>query len=515
MAGLSLLGMVLILGRCASESVNEPAASPGEALARRHCVGCHQFPEPELLPCTIWLNEVLPAMGAFLGFYEVQSRRRYLEEGAEHFLRPVYPAEPLLTDSVWEAIKSFYLAEAPRTLPGSEPPERLRKIDQFRVDYPPAAVGDAPLASLIHFDSLTGVLWTGDAGGDRPHLLGWTAGVEEPRYRVPLVSPPSALVAADERTLYVTLMGQLNPTDRASGRLVRIDLAAPDSPRTTVLLDSLRRPVSLLRTDFDRDGLQDFIIAEYGNMSGQLAWYRMTDADTLETIVLLAQPGTIRLEEADLDADGQTEIIALTAQGNEGFYAIHPTEGRGFRVQPFHQFPPVYGSADFQLADFNGDGLLDIVYANGDNYDYQPIPKPYHGVRLLLNRGDWRFEEVWSYPLDGAYGVRAADFDADGDLDLAAIAYFMPPERQSLYSFVYLENRSNGWRGTSFRPYGFPTPAGSHYLVMDTGDLDQDGDTDLVLGNFSIYLPNSGAMARWKIGEKEQPLFYWLSNRLR
>ena len=481
-------------------------------MARQHCVSCHQFPEPELLPRTIWLNEVLPTMGAFLGIYEAQSRDRYLETGAEHFLRSVYPVAPLLSDSTWEAIKAYYLANAPRFLPSSQTTERLHKLDQFRLDYPRAAVSETPLASLIRFDSLTGQLWTGDIGGDRPRLLGWPTGAAESAYTIPLASPPSALVAADEQTLYVTLMGQFNPTDRASGQLVRIDLIAPDSSRTTVLRDSLRRPVSLLRTDFDRDGREDFIVAEYGNMSGQLVWYRTTAADTLEPIVLLAQPGALQLEEADLDGDGRIEIIALTAQGDESLYAIRHTAGQAFRVEPVYRFPPVYGSANFQLVDFDGDGLLDILYANGDNYDYQPIPKPYHGVRLLRNRGDGRFEEVWSYPLDGAYGVRAADFDGDGDLDLAAIAYFMQPEQTSRYSFVYLENRSNWWRGLSFRPYGFPTPPGSHYLVMDAGDRDGDGNTDIVLGNFSIYLPNSTQFSQWQAGQGEQPLFYSLLN---
>jgi len=513
-AGCGLLSVVLILGQCAAEPGESPEVAPGEALARQHCVSCHQFPEPELLPRTIWLNEVLPGMGAFLGHYEAQPRSQYLEAGAEHFLRSVYPAEPLLPDSTWEAIKAYYLAEAPISLSGSPNPEALRKVNQFELAYPPAAVGETPLASLVQFDHQTGLLWTGDTGGEQPRLLGWPAAAEEPAYEWPLRSAPSDLVAADSQTLFLTLMGQLNPTDRALGQLVRIDLTAPDTAAVTVLLDSLRRPVSLLRTDFDRDGQPDFIVAEYGNMSGQLVWYRATAPGTFETIVLLAQPGSIRLEEADLDADGTTEVIALTAQGNETLYAIRHTAGKEFSVTPFHRFPPVYGSADFQLVDFDGDGLLDILYANGDNYDYQPIPKPYHGVRLLLNRGDWRFEEVWSYPLDGAYGVRAADFDNDGDLDLAAIAYFMPPERQSLYSFVYLENRSNWWRGFSFRPYSFPTPPGSHYLVMDAGDRDGDGDTDLVLGNFSIYLPNSGRFSQWRSGQGEQPLFYTLFNEI-
>ena len=41
----------------------------GKELAVAHCGGCHAFVSPELLPRTVWQNDVLPAMGHRLGIY--------------------------------------------------------------------------------------------------------------------------------------------------------------------------------------------------------------------------------------------------------------------------------------------------------------------------------------------------------------------------------------------------------------------------------------------------------------
>ena len=52
------------------------------------------------------------------------------------------------------------------------------------------------------------------------------------------------------------------------------------------------------------------------------------------------------------------------------------------------RFLPTNGSTHFQLLDFNGDDKKDILYSNGDNGDYPPILKPYHGIHLFLNKNE-------------------------------------------------------------------------------------------------------------------------------
>ena len=82
--------------------------------------------------------------------------------------------------------------------------------------------------------------------------------------------------------------------------------------------------------------------------------------------------------------------------------------------------------------------------------------------------------------LAGLFGL-AADFDQDGDLDIAAISFFPDYDKSPEESFVYLENKG----GLKFEAYSFPESTAGRWLTMDVNDLDGDGDVDIVLGSFA------------------------------
>lgn len=124
----------------------------------------------------------------------------------------------------------------------------------------------------------------------------------------------------------------------------------------------------------------------------------------------------------DLDGDGNLDIVALMAQGREGVYAFYNQGDGRFGTKPLLQFSPVFGCSDFTLADIDQDGDEDLLLVNGDNADFSPVLKPYHGVRVYRNEGDYEFAEAYYYPMYGATRILSQDFDADGDLDMAASA---------------------------------------------------------------------------------------------
>jgi len=78
----------------------------------------------------------------------------------------------------------------------------------------------------------------------------------------------------------------------------------------------------------------------------------------------------------------------------------------------------------------------------------------------------------------GAYGAEVEDFDLDGDYDIAAISFHPDFNQEKIENFVYLEQGSE----LVFSAKTHPATSNGRWLTIDSGDLDGDGDKDLVLG---------------------------------
>ena len=109
-------------------------------------------------------------------------------------------------------------------------------------------------------------------------------------------------------------------------------------------------------------------------------------------------------------------------------------------------------------------------------------------MRIHLNDGQNNFSEVFFYPLNGATRLIADDFDADGDIDFGLISTFPNYDRAPQLTFVYLENEeSDAYR---FRTKILEHPNQGRWFLMDKGDVDADGDMDILLSSFTyVFTP--------------------------
>ena len=136
----------------------------------------------------------------------------------------------------------------------------------------------------------------------------------------------------------------------------------------------------------------------------------------------------------------------------------------------------------FSMHDFNNDGSMDILYVNGDNFDYSRVLKPYHGIRILENDGKNRFHERYFFPVYGAARAEVADFDKDGDLDILTTSNFADSERHPERGIMFFENTGL----YEFHPYAFTIASDNQWNVMATGDLNKDGLLDVIIGAMDL-----------------------------
>jgi hypothetical protein len=305
---------------------------------------------------------------------------------------------------------------------------------------------------------------------------------------VPLPSAPTD-VEFGEDNLSITLAGslRLSPGRNKFGDLITL-LRNPGETQYSFFrkfMGQLNRPVQTIFEDVSGNGQIDILIAEFGYYTGALTLFENTgqSQQPYKENTLKNKAGAISTVVRDLNRDGRKDIVTLFAQGDEGI-SIFFNEGKGvYSEKRILSFPPTYGSVHFELADFNQDGHLDILYGNGDNGDYPPIAKPYHGLRIFENDGENNFKEVYFFPMNGLNKCAAADFDQDGQLEIVAVAYFPDFDLQERQDFVYLKQEAL----YAYHPKILKDKMDARWITFEIGDIDADGDLDLLLGSNGKY----------------------------
>ena len=432
-----------------------------------------------------------------------EGERAIIREGG------VFAAEALLSRPQWDALTHYLVSNAPDDLaPADNLPPINPNLDILQA-IPWAVSRERPTTVSLHIDEANKQLFAGDMIGQNISILDATGrSIQE----LQLGRVPVGIRSAND-SLWITTIGSLIPSDLPQGTLLVAERANekyrifPDG----LMLEALQRPTYASFADLNGDGIEDIVMSEFGHQLGRLAWYEGTETPgRYERHVLLAEPGSMTSEVRDIDGDGLPDVAAVFGQGREGVHLFF-NRGQG-RFEHSYAVPvlPVYGSSSFGLYDFNADGFLDILATNGDNGDYEAILKPYHGVRIYLNDGQNKYNEAYFFPQNGAYKALAADFDADGDLDIVSISMFADYENRPEEGFVYLENQGK----LQFEAFSVPEVQRGRWLTMDVGDLDGDGDEDVVLGSFVMALTSASDQHSDRWNNSTLPVLY-LENQLR
>jgi len=461
----------------------------GEQLAKGYCAACHLMPSPDILDKATW-SKVLPDMRKRMGLYLEEDFGSTLPED-EGVPEGIYSKTPYITRENWQKLEAYYLENAPESPLPQDPKQAPQLgIPGFKLEVPEFPKVRSSLTTLLTIHPQSGDLLV----GHRFKALFW---LDSKKGFATIDSLPTAVAPVDlhwdsDRSFDVLAMGLMDPANDSLGILSHF---SRDTKRwkDLPLLDRLMRPVDMEVGDWNLDGNRDYAVSQFGNHLGKLSLF-LSQGKGWKEVILKNEPGARRSLAVDYDQDGDLDILTLMTQAKEALL-LFDNQGDGkFKEKQLLAFHPAFGSSDFRWEDVDGDEKKEIILVNGDNADQSQILKKYHGVHIFTSTTEGEFEEAWFYPMHGASGLELGDFDQDGKKDLFVISFFPDKNQVPSQNLLFFKQTKT----LAFTPFALDKQVDGHWLTLTQGDLDLDGDQDVVVGAFAFDQLYQAPKERWK-----------------
>lgn len=477
------------MGSCKKEK-----PEPKEAqLYSKYCANCHLPPKIDALPKNVWKEYVLPAMVERMEVEGLYQDNNVVEDGFR----------PKITLKEWAQLETYIVSNAPEHLEAIPMPQ-TDTLAQFKTKTYSLDDKNGAMVTYLEFLDKDNEIYYGDLSGN----LGTFNLDEEESTPIYKGKSPITWYNKKDSMEIISEVGIIRPSELVRGKMIR-----KVGKDTLSMGHDFHRPVHTLLEDLNNDGSNELIVSEFGNESGQLSLMMVNDSGGYDKKILLNLPGAIKTVIKDMNQDGKKDIVALMTQSRESITVFYQTENLVFEAENILEFSPVFGTSWFEFVDYNGDGLEDIITVQGDNADISYVHKPYHGMRIYLSNGDNTYAEAFFYPMHGATRVLSRDFDQDGDLDFALISTFPNYQEFPELTFVYLENKDSD--SFEFTTNILQDPSMARWFLMDTSDIDNDGDEDIVLSSLTLgFTPVPKVLTeRWKNNNVDimvlENVLYW------
>ena len=409
------------------------ALNKGKKMAAEHCSRCHLVPSPESMTQDT-ANFVMTYMGLFMGIDSQSTLKDPLElkqfESRQKLLKigKMIAASPELDRTSWYTLRNYYLVNA-------------RSPHQYDVKPKELSASSAPLLFDDSVVTLLANLPDGSiaiAGG-----LGNKLQILDAENQVVIegvFSSPPVWVQQGKTGYYVLTLGDLLGSIYSTQNSELWFLSRKSRRR---LLHGLPRSSHFVATDFNGDGIDDFLVSAFGTLgNGKFVLFQSNGGGYSERVIA-NHDSVVRSLIWSKKGKNTFDIIALRAGAREQllFYTIAPEK---ITEKILVDYPPHLGSVWLDAADIFGTGERLLLVLSGDNADCGPYPptKPDQGLRMYSFSGGILREKGF-FSLPGALALDVSTNGVTATKDIVVTHFYSPVTARQDLSILRASRANN------------------------------------------------------------------------